>query len=154
MVLTMPYPSKEGYRLVSIALGTANETARDAAAVAQLDWVMDNYEVHTFASTEDNYSLGLWGGLDGHEVKASPERYWDAFVRKDSYKVQVVRQLPALLPLKMGDVVGAVHVTFEDGTEQSMPLKSKTEILELTVTEQLHAIIQDVGTWWEGKDPS
>lgn len=145
---TMPFRQDRDSRLIAVVMGTANEKARDNAARELLDWADKNYDFVTLIDKQASYSAGNWRQLTSRPVTGHPESTVERLMNPiDRQPVRVTVTLPSQLPLGKGDVIGSVTTRLPGGEEVTVPLISDTEIIGLTLLEQLQLFIRSIGAW-------
>lgn len=148
LAATIPFGPVEDARLIAVVMGTADEKARDHATQRLLEWAENQYAVVKVIDEKQILDTGLWNGLESRPVKAYADKTVIRLLKKtDRVTTQVQYIPPQSLPLLKGDAVGSVTVQISNGEIIVVPLRSATEIRNLTFDEQVLLLFQTIRHW-------
>ena len=155
LAATAPFEARKDARLIAVVMGTTDESARDNAAKALIEWAEKRYTFMKVIDAGKAISAGNWKGLESRAVTGHPAHSMERFLMRDTkITTEVAIRLPGRLPLNKGDRIGTVRATLPGGEKLEVSLISDTEILRLTIKEKFKVFINVLLGWFAPKSVS
>lgn len=116
---------RDGRRIISVVVGSANDAARVESSLKLLNWSFQNFEtVKLFDSDKPAVQARVWEGELDTVGLSSAQSLWVTVPRGKSSEVQPQANYtqPLMAPLKQGDTVGTLTLSLDGRTLRETPL--------------------------------
>lgn len=116
---------RDGRRVVSVVVGTANDAARTENSLKLLNWSFQNFEtVKLYDANNPAVTARVWEGAVENVGLGTADALWLTVPRGKSAEIKPVANYtqPLLAPLSKGDKVGTLTLSLDGKTLAEQPL--------------------------------